>query len=826
MDGNTSSQIQDGRNQTYCSNNIKNYKLNEELAMKKKLASTERDDIEIQHTNGGLRIFLNAGAYELLKEAVDAYYIESYEKTHRKIPVHDQNGSLVETRYKIAMGKKHFYTLNMYHTKCSCLINGKKTDVFIKTDLPNILRSIQYALKLNDLSVTDVNENVKNWISRYFESSTRDCNKCASDDVDLEPRAIPPESKHSPCPCPVDRDVINTIQNKDLSIETNQSQSPCHTHSDIHNEINITDLPTESHQSPSPRPVYCDVRNEIQNINLSTESLQSSSSHHGNCAVNDEIQTIDLSTESMPCQSPCLVYCDSNHEIQNKDLQTEAMQSQFPCHVHDDVNNETPFKDLSSESKEYRSSSPLYCDVNNEIHYSNLSNEIAKDSTHNLILKICHSVQELREDLQSHINFSANQFGRISDEIQSIKNKITVECKSIERQVDSVEESTESVHARVRSANNEIQRKLQSMFDVLKLKIETLSTNAIHEQANQDQDQKRQTSESTDVSDISSSDPIALNRQEHHQTNNSTSRQPDHITEPIISSQMGAPQQTATSETSRRSARQKFLTLSSGHEVEYFDIAKTLIIGDSVLKGVRTRGLETDVEVYTLPGKKTIDVCRRLRSWDMSTCETVVMYIGGNDAACGTAITDMEKELNETLDQLNNGNRCVYICSLCPRSDVDISSVNTMLRKVCSKSYAKYLDINQSFIYEDGHTRLYLYHADGIHLNWRGSSTLVRTIDRTVPIVRNTPQRSSRSDTRDRYSDRHANIRRPTWRSPQQKCENCGLSNHATFECRRPLQQTASSKHDRSGRAHRWLMNNRRDSPYSRSYQTTSSYMK
>jgi len=128
-----------------------------------------------------------------------------------------------------------------------------------------------------------------------------------------------------------------------------------------------------------------------------------------------------------------------------------------------------------------------------------------------------------------------------------------------------------------------------------------------------------------------------------------------------------------------RSDRRHVQTLSSGHQIEYFEIAPIYIIGDSILKGIQTRGLHNDVDVNTLPGKKTIDMCYRLMHSEMSTCDTVIVYVGGNDLASGKTVIQLEKEL-DMLKTNDNSKRKFYFCTLCPRIDVDVRPLNSMLR--------------------------------------------------------------------------------------------------------------------------------------------------
>ena len=96
----------------------------------------------------------------------DFYTKDCKEYTYTHVPVFDRKGDLVEVKYKIAKGKSSLYTLNMYNTKCSCLVNGKQPHQFTETDLPNMLTKLHKQLQLCDTTIEDVNENVVNLLQR------------------------------------------------------------------------------------------------------------------------------------------------------------------------------------------------------------------------------------------------------------------------------------------------------------------------------------------------------------------------------------------------------------------------------------------------------------------------------------------------------------------------------------------------------------------------------------------------------------------------------------------------------------------------------------
>ena len=113
------------------------YVLNRPKALSKKLEATERTDVAITETGGRLKIEFSAGMYELFKLSADEFYASvALTSKCQKTPVYDSQGNNTETKYKLTSGRNNIYTLNMYHTKSSCLINGKQSNLFMERDMP------------------------------------------------------------------------------------------------------------------------------------------------------------------------------------------------------------------------------------------------------------------------------------------------------------------------------------------------------------------------------------------------------------------------------------------------------------------------------------------------------------------------------------------------------------------------------------------------------------------------------------------------------------------------------------------------------------------
>ena len=69
--------------------------------------------------------------------------------------------------------------------------------------------------------------------------------------------------------------------------------------------------------------------------------------------------------------------------------------------------------------------------------------------------------------------------------------------------------------------------------------------------------------------------------------------------------------------------------------------SNTLLIGDSVMRGIKKRGLNHNVDIITLPGRTSEDIFGKLRSMDISPYSKIVVYAGGNDISNGRHISEI-----------------------------------------------------------------------------------------------------------------------------------------------------------------------------------------
>ena len=78
---------------------------------------------------------------------------------------------------------------------------------------------------------------------------------------------------------------------------------------------------------------------------------------------------------------------------------------------------------------------------------------------------------------------------------------------------------------------------------------------------------------------------------------------------------------------------------------------ETLVIGDSILKGIQLCGLRNNVRVMTCRGKRLLDISTRLGNMNLDRYDSIIVYVGGNDAANKTPISSLYEEFDKVSNK-------------------------------------------------------------------------------------------------------------------------------------------------------------------------------
>jgi len=310
----------------------KHYNLNQNVAMIKKFQATRREDFVFEETEGGIKMLLSAGAFELLKMATFNFYTRSVDNySYQKTISKDQSGNTVEMRYRAFKGKVHLYTLNIYTTRCTCLVNGKSANYFIKVDLPSMLDYIEDQLTQGNASIADVNDTIRLWIRDYFKITA---------DAPESKTSCDREIQQSDSPLTIIAD-INVVQ--DLSKQNTLPTLPCEykitennldqSSSEESNEPvastqEISALQLNTCSSTGADKIVSDMKSEFAKL-ADTVQEQLSQMHGMIALVKDEIQSVKhLITVHSQVASRKIEDVSENLDILNKSSESVKQRLQ------------------------------------------------------------------------------------------------------------------------------------------------------------------------------------------------------------------------------------------------------------------------------------------------------------------------------------------------------------------------------------------------------------------------------------------------------------------------------------------------------------------
>ena len=138
----SSTHIQNGVNQTDQPNDSdQQQQQHHNLRQKKKNYTMEtRSSLDIVKTGGGIKILFSTTLYTQFQQKSKDYFKRKGTDQEVEIDwVTNENSDTIRVRKSDGVG---IYTVNMYHSTATLLINGKEPELFLDEDLDNILDNI------------------------------------------------------------------------------------------------------------------------------------------------------------------------------------------------------------------------------------------------------------------------------------------------------------------------------------------------------------------------------------------------------------------------------------------------------------------------------------------------------------------------------------------------------------------------------------------------------------------------------------------------------------------------------------------------------------
>lgn len=170
---------------------------------------------------------------------------------------------------------------------------------------------------------------------------------------------------------------------------------------------------------------------------------------------------------------------------------------------------------------------------------------------------------------------------------------------------------------------------------------------------------------------------------------------------------------------------------------------KTLLIGDSLLHGINTKGLVKHVQKHSKGGATVKALSEEIVVYDLTVFNKIIIYVGGNDCAQKIDQTEFEDDYDKLLSLINTSNQeCeVYLCYIAPRGDIDVSVFNDSIKRVATyweEQNVNFIPTTYDFFFGNNNLPATRYYStDSIHLSQSGLKRLLNAIDISVRLVEN-----------------------------------------------------------------------------------------
>ena len=129
----------------------------------------------------------------------------------------------------------------------------------------------------------------------------------------------------------------------------------------------------------------------------------------------------------------------------------------------------------------------------------------------------------------------------------------------------------------------------------------------------------------------------------------------------------------------------------------------TLLIGSSILKNIKTNELNDDTAIRSISGATITTLKDRIIDLNIDKCETIILYVGGNDADHGDDLETFRESYEELIDMVAaDVSRRVIVSELLPRETVDLKPYNETLKSLCADNAVEFVENYDSFLLANG----------------------------------------------------------------------------------------------------------------------------
>lgn len=222
-----------------------------------------------------------------------------------------------------------------------------------------------------------------------------------------------------------------------------------------------------------------------------------------------------------------------------------------------------------------------------------------------------------------------------------------------------------------------------------------------------------------------------------------------------------------------------------------------LLIGDSLISSINSKGLVQNVFRNGIPGATIREVLNQIKVFDLKKFSHVVIYIGGNDASSGSDPEFFEEIYDQVIQHIKLTNReCnIITCNICPRGDTSTADMNEVIKQISEQHSTTFIDLDRAFHDSHGKVIERYFVTDCIHLSSSGIKPLLGAINNEIQVVQDFEKcvYPAKHQHKTRSSHQVNNSRRKTFsnrpvrvqtKEGEHFCYKCGENNRVTARCR------------------------------------------
>ncbi|MEW8547186.1 MAG: GDSL-type esterase/lipase family protein, partial [Candidatus Thiodiazotropha sp.] len=332
---------------------------------------------------------------------------------------------------------------------------------------------------------------------------------------------------------------------------------------------------------------------------------------------------------------------------------------------------------------------------------------------------ILTAVQELTTKLD-------NCVGNINDKLTALSRQISCNDRTMSESIETLNVSTNNLKTNFDQKTCQLLNKTSAVLEKVKSRADSVKTAISPSQRILDSEIIRSASSTSSQS----TNTNEVTRKQVQPTKEGTNTRDVPINANLKPS--GLKNQNSKPKQPKKRISQNVDTRDENELIDLTDTLKptkfinrsTLLVGSSILKGVKVNELKSNVAVRSFPGATIETLRRRLLEFNIDRCQTIIIHVGGNDADQGCDLDTFSDDYFSLLDSLSSGSRRLIVSGLLPRETVDLEPFNQRLKSLCEDYDIEFVDHYHGFLLGTGEMLDSCFQRDMTHVTSAGTKKI------------------------------------------------------------------------------------------------------